>query len=107
MTTLAGLCLLLAAVLDIAANLLLKASDGFRRPLLGVGAVGLVWGAFGFLALSLREVPLGIAYAVWGALGILGTTLISHRLEGVRFTRRAWAGIGLLLLSVATLHLSL
>lgn len=60
----------------------------------------------GLLSFSVRSVPLGVTYAVWGGLGILGTALLSYSLDGVQFTPQAWAGVGLILLSVATLHLS-
>lgn len=102
---LALLCLAGAALLDILANLLLKASDGFRRPLPGVAALLLVLVAFGLLGLSLRAVPLGVAYAVWGGLGIVGAALLSRKLEGVRFTPRAWAGLVMILGSLILLHL--
>ncbi|GAA5532310.1 DMT family transporter [Deinococcus aluminii] len=103
---LALLCLAGAALLDILANLLLKASDGFRRPLPGLAALALVLCAFGLLGLSLRAVPLSVAYAVWGGLGIVGAALLSRNLEGLRFTPRAWAGLALILGSVAVLHLA-
>ncbi|SMB89945.1 DMT family transporter [Deinococcus hopiensis] len=102
---LALLCLAGAAGLDILANLLLKRSDGFRHPLPGVLALLLVLAAFGLLGLSLRAVPLSVAYAVWGGLGIVGAALLSRRLEGVQFTPRAWAGLALILGSVTVLHL--
>lgn len=102
---LALLCLASSALLDVAANLLLKRSDGFRHLWPGVAALVLVLCAFGLLGLSLRAVPLSVAYAVWGGLGIVGAALLSRRIEGVRFTARAWAGLVLILGSVAVLHL--
>ena len=65
--------LALAAVLDVAANALLKKSDGFRHRLPGVLALVLVLGAFGLLGLALRSVPLATAYATWGAVGLVLT----------------------------------
>lgn len=102
---LAFVCLALAAGLDIAANALLRRSDGFRYPLWGVGALGLVLCAFGLLGLSLRALPLSVAYAVWGGLGIVGATLLSRRVEGLRLSWQGWAGLALILGSVLALHL--
>ncbi len=96
-------CLVLAAALDVASNVLLKRSEGFRRPLPGVLALLLILSAFGLLSLAIRAVPLSVAYAVWGGLGILGTALISRRTDGVRFSPGAWAGLALILGSVAVL----
>ncbi|WP_425147796.1 DMT family transporter [Deinococcus sp.] len=101
---LAFVCLACAALLDVWANLLLKRSDGFRRPWPGVAALALVLCAFGLLGLSLRAVTLSTAYAVWGGLGIVGAALLSRRLEGLRFTPAAWAGLALILGSVLVLH---
>lgn len=98
--------LALAAGLDIAANALLRRSDGFRFPLWGVAALLLVLCAFGLLGLSLRALPLSVAYAVWGDLGIVGATLLSRRVEGLRLSKRGWAGLALIVSSVLTLHLS-
>jgi spermidine export protein MdtI len=101
---LAMLLLVLAAALDIASNVLLKRSNGFQHRLPGVLALLLVLSAFGLLGLAIRAVPLSIAYAIWGGLGILGTALISRKLDGVRFTPAAWAGLALILGSVAVLQ---
>lgn len=98
------LALLLAAALDVASNVLLKRSEGFRRPLLGVAALVLVLSAFGLLSLAIRAVPLSVAYAIWGGLGILGTAVISRKLDGVSFSPGAWAGLALILGSVAVLQ---
>ena len=103
---LALLCLVCAAALDIWANVLLKRSDGFRRPWPGMAALGLVLCAFGLLGLSLRAVPLSVAYAVWGGFGIVGAALLSRHMDGVRFTPAAWAGLALILGSVLVLHLA-
>lgn len=87
MTAPLALCLLvLAAGMDVLANVLLKRSDGFRRLLPGLAALALVLGAFALLGLALQAVPLGAAYAIWGGLGIVGAALLSRRLEGVTFS---------------------
>lgn len=72
--------LLLAAaiLLELAATSLLKLSDGFRAPLPGVGALALYGLCFWFLALTLRHIPVGVAYAIWSGVGIFGITLIGR-----------------------------
>ena len=100
------LLLALAALMDVAANLLLKHSDGLRRPLPAVGGIALILMAFTLLGIALNSVPLGVAYAVWGGLGIILTALLSLRVDHVRFTARGWAGLGLILGSVLLMHLS-
>lgn len=54
----------------------MKAAEGFTKPLPSViTAVGYLASAL-FLALALKKLPLGTAYAMWTGFGILGTTLL-------------------------------
>lgn len=100
----APLLLALAAVLDVAANALLKKSDGFRHRLPGAAALLLVLAAFGLLGLALKSVPLATAYATWGAVGLVLTAVLSRFLDGTRLTPTAWAGLALIALCVLVLH---
>ena len=67
--------LMLAGLLEVAWAVGLKFTDGFTRPLpsilTGVALVGSVW----LLALSVRTLPLGTAYAVWTGIGAVGTVI--------------------------------
>ncbi len=65
----------LAALIDIAANMALTRSNGFKRKLWGALAILLVLSAFTLLAQAVKEIDLAIAYASWGAIGILGTAI--------------------------------
>ena len=95
-----------AAALDIAANVLLGASDGFRKKRPGLLALLLVGLAFFCLSLAVDVLPLTIAYASWGAIGILGTSLAGWFLFGQRLKPCAWAGMVLLLGGIIFLRLS-
>jgi len=70
------LYLLLAIVSEVIATSSLKASQGFSRlwpsllVVVGYGA------AFYWFSLSLKQIPLGIAYAIWSGLGTVGVVLI-------------------------------
>jgi quaternary ammonium compound-resistance protein SugE len=70
------ICLLLAGVLEVTWAVAMKASEGFTRllPSLITGA-GYLASAL-FLALALKKLPLGTAYALWTGIGILGTTVL-------------------------------
>ncbi len=69
--------LLIAAVLfEVVGTSALKASDGFTRlgpSLLTALSYGM---AFYLLSLTLRTMPVGIAYALWSALGVVLIALI-------------------------------
>ena len=68
--------LLIAAVLEVTWAVFMKMSDGFTRMLPSViTAVGYIASAV-FLALAMRKLPLGTAYAMWTGFGIMGTTIL-------------------------------
>ena len=68
--------LLIAGVLEVTWAVFMKMSEGFTKMLPSiVTAVGYILSAV-FLALALKKLPLGTAYAMWTGFGILGTTLL-------------------------------
>ncbi len=104
--TLSLLFVLAAAVLDVAANLMLAKSNGFRRRGYGILSLLLVGLAFYALSLAVREMDLAVAYALWGGFGILGTSLGGWALFGQRLGLCAWLGIALLIGGMTVLKLS-
>ncbi|MBU3831596.1 MAG: ligand-binding protein SH3 [Candidatus Desulfovibrio faecigallinarum] len=104
--TLALLLVALAAALDIAANVMLAKSCGFKKRLWGVIALLLVGLAFFCLSLAVRTLPLTIAYASWGAIGILGTSLSGWLIFGQKLKPAAYAGMVLLIGGMVFLRLS-
>lgn len=64
---------LIAGLLDVIANLILKKSQGFKHKMLGISAILIVLCAFVSLSFALKEIPLSVAYSIWGAVGIIGT----------------------------------
>lgn len=97
---------LVAAGLDIAANLLLARSDGFRRKLPGLGALVMAGLAFVALSVAVRHMDLAVAYALWGGFGILGTSAGGWILFGQRLRPVAWLGMTLLIGGMVVLRLS-
>ena len=95
----------IAILAEVVATSALKASDGFTRPLpAAVTAIG--YGlAFYLLALALKTIPVGIAYAVWSGVGIALITLVAWWLHGQKLDLAAWIGIGLILAGVLVLNL--
>ena len=59
----------LAIVFEVVATTALKATTGFSRLWPSLLVVTGYAGAFYFLSLSLRSVPIGVAYAVWSGAG--------------------------------------
>lgn len=54
----------------------LKQSDGFTRFWPSLGTVLAIALSFGLLAVSLKSVPFGTAYAVWTGIGAAGTVIV-------------------------------
>lgn len=99
------LFLALAIAAEVTATSALKASDGFSRlypsmvVVLGYGA------AFYFLSLTLRSIPVGVAYAVWAGLGTALIAIASWWLYGQRLDAAAIIGIGLIIAGVLVMNL--
>ena len=55
------LAVIVAALLDIVANLLLAKSQGFRRKFIGFASLGMVGLAFYALSLAVRDMDLAVA----------------------------------------------
>ncbi|MBR0399701.1 MAG: multidrug efflux SMR transporter [Mogibacterium sp.] len=68
--------LLIAGIFEVGWAVSMKLSEGFTKLVPSVvTAVGSIASAV-FLALALRKLPLGTAYAMWTGFGILGTTIL-------------------------------
>ncbi|AYV14080.1 MULTISPECIES: SMR family transporter [Shewanella] len=93
----------LAALIDIAANMALTRSNGFKRKLWGALAILLVLSAFTLLAQAVKEIDLAIAYASWGAIGILGTAIGGALLFKQRLKPIGWVGIAVVIAAVITM----
>lgn len=63
-----GAWLGLAIMLEIAANVLLKFSDGFRRKCYGILSLAAVLAAFSALSQAVKGIDLSVAYALWAVL---------------------------------------
>lgn len=84
----------------------LKASEGFTR--LGPSAITTVGFAvaFYFLALALRTIPMGVAYAVWSGAGIVIISLVGYFYYKQALDLPALIGIGLILAGVLILNVA-
>lgn len=96
---------LAAAILaEVVATSALKASAGFTR--LMPSAIVVVGYAIAFycLALTLRTIPVGIAYAVWSGAGIVLISLVAWVWYGQRLDAPALLGIALIVAGVIVIN---
>jgi small multidrug resistance pump len=97
--------LLAAITAEVIGTSLLKATDGFTRlgPTLGL-AVAYV-SSFGLLALAVKEIPVGVAYAIWSGLGTAAIMAIGAAFLGEPLSVAKVAGAGLVIAGVVVLNL--
>ena len=72
----AWLALLGAGLLEVGWALGLKYSDGLTRFWPTAATVIAILLSFGLMALALRSLPFGTAYAVWTGIGAVGSILV-------------------------------
>ena len=98
--------LLLAIISEVIATSSLKASQGLTRwwpslwVVIGYGA------AFYWLSLSLKYIPLGVAYAIWSGLGTVGVVLIGLFVWREQLNVYGVIGIALILIGTVILNLT-
>ena len=68
--------LLAAGLLEVGWALGLKYSDGLTRFWPTVATVAAIALSFALMALALRSLPFGTAYAVWTGIGAVGSILV-------------------------------
>jgi small multidrug resistance pump len=82
-----------AIVAEIFATSALKGSEGFTRLVPSIVTVSGYLISFYFLSLTLREIPVGIAYAIWSGVGIVLISIVG-----------AVIGIGLIIAGVVVMN---
>jgi len=93
-----------AIVAEVIATSALKASNGLSRPLPIVIVVAGYGLAFFMLSLTLRTIPVGIAYAIWSGVGIVLVTLIGFFFFGQRLDAPALIGIVFIVTGVVVMQ---
>ncbi|MEV0004973.1 multidrug efflux SMR transporter [Micromonospora sp. NPDC050980] len=101
----AYLLLALAITAEVIGTSLLKASDGFTRLWPTVGLVACYLAAFGLLALVVRDVPVGVAYAIWSGLGTAAIMAVGAVFLGEPLSVTKVVGAALVIAGVVVLNL--
>ena len=70
------LYLLLAGLFEIVWAVGLKFTYGFTKLWPTIGTLAAMVVSFYLLALSLRQLPIGTAYAIWTGIGAVGTVIL-------------------------------
>ncbi len=98
------LYLAIAIAAEVVATTALKASDSFTKLYPALITVIGYSVAFYCLALTLRVIPVGIAYAIWSGAGIVAISLIGYIMFRQTLDTAALIGIGLIIAGVLVLN---
>ena len=82
----AWVLLVVAGILEIAWAVGLKYTNTFTRPWPTAGTLLALAGSVGLLALAMRALPIGTAYAVWTGIGTVGAVVLGAALFGEPLT---------------------
>lgn len=97
--------LALTIIAEIIATTALKVSQGFSRPLPSIVVIIGYSIAFYLLSVTIKNMPLGTAYAIWAGLGTAGTVLIGVLVWNERLDLPRILGIALIIAGVIVLNL--
>src|SRR5450830_94945 len=95
----------IAIVSEVIATSALRASDGFTKLIPSVAVVVGYALAFLFLSMTLKTIPVGIAYAIWSGLGIVLISIVAYFVYGQTLDTPAIIGMALILAGVLVLNL--
>jgi len=101
----AYLYLSVAIVAEVIATSALRAAAGFTVLLpSAISIVGYVV-AFYFLSLTLKSMPVGVAYAIWSGVGIVLVSLVALVIYKQVLDLPALLGMGLIMAGVIVINL--
>jgi quaternary ammonium compound-resistance protein SugE len=103
---LAWVLLLAAGLLEVGWAFGLKHTDGLTRLWPTIWTAVALAASMALLALSLRALPLGTAYAVWVGIGAVGTAALGIALFGEVATPGRLASIALIVCGIVGLKLA-
>lgn len=99
------LILFIAIVAEVIATSALKSSEGFTKPMASIVVVLGYIIAFYCLSLTLKTIPVGIAYAVWSGVGIVLITTVAWIVFDQKLDVWGIVGIALIMSGVLVLNL--
>jgi len=101
----AWLVLVAAGLLEIVWAIGLKYADGFTRPTPSLVTLAAAAGSFWLLALAIKVLPVGTAYAAWTGIGAVGTAVLGMVLFGEPATAARLACIAVIVAGIVGLKL--
>ena len=95
----------IAIIAEVIATSMLKESEGFTKVIPSITSFfGYVF-TFYFLSLTLKEIPLGITYAIWSGFGICLLSIIGYFRFNQSLDLGSIIGISLIGLGIVVLNI--
>jgi small multidrug resistance pump len=95
-----------AIATEVVGTLALRASDGMSRLAPAIVVVVGYVASFGFLAVVLKTLPVGIVYAIWSAVGVAAVAVLGKVMFGDPVPPLAMVGMVLIVGGVVLVSVS-
>lgn len=95
-----------AIFLEVSGTFLLKLSNGFEKWHWGTLSIFCYSACFWVLAPAMKELPVGVVYAIWAGVGIVAAAIIGFMAFGERLGPFQLACVAMILIGAVGLRLS-
>lgn len=102
----AWIYLLLAGLFEVVWAIGLKYTEGFTRPWPTVGTLAAMAVSIALLAMAVKTLPIGTAYAIWTGIGAVGAVAFGIVLFGDPATLPRLLCVALILVGIVGLKLT-
>ncbi|MCG3728300.1 DMT family transporter [Vibrio cincinnatiensis] len=102
----AWVLLFIAGLSEVAWATGLKYTEGFSKPIPSMITLACLVVSFVLLGLSLKTLPLGLAYSIWVGIGVVGTALVGQIFLGEPFSLVKAVSLGLIALGIIGMKLA-
>jgi quaternary ammonium compound-resistance protein SugE len=102
----AWVILFIAGLSEVAWAAGLKYTEGFSKPIPSMITLICLVVSFVLLGLSLKTLPLGLAYSVWVGIGVVGTALVGLIFLSEPFSWIKTVSLGLIVLGIIGMKLA-
>lgn len=100
------LILVIAALFETVWAIGLKYTDGFTRLWPSVGTLAAMAVSVALLAVAMKSLPVGTAYAIWVGIGAVGTVILGVVLFGEPVNALRMASVALIVAGLVGLKLA-
>lgn len=94
-----------AICLEVAGTTMLQMSQQFTKPWPTIGLAICYGLAFYLLSIALKQIPVGLAYAIWSGMGVVLIAMIGLVLFKQRLDLPAISGLAMIVAGVMVINL--